>query len=266
MKKVHYKSKDGTEVPMVMAYKKGMQPDGSNPTILYGYGGYGMVNTPFYSRGFMTFIQNGGIIAVPCIRGGGELGEQWHLKGSMFYKQNCFDDFIAAAEYLCNEKYTSKDMLTIMGGSNGGLLVAAVLNKRPDICKVAIAENGVYDMLRYQNFTIGSAWIKEYGSSSDRQQYNYLRQYSPLHNIKDTAYPAVLVLTGDHDDRAVPLHSYKYVAAMQQHSKGVAPVLLYTRENAGHQRNDVETDAYMYSFIFDQLGVKPSKLHWKAYY
>ena len=261
MEKVHFYSKDSTQIPMVIAYKKGLKKNGKNPALLYGYGGFGKVSTPFFDRGFLSFLQNGGIVALPCLRGGGEFGEEWHKGGSRFNKQNVFDDFTGAAEYLFRENYTSKENLAIMGGSNGGLLVAAVLNQKPDICKVAISEVGVYDMLRYQKYTIGHAWEREYGSSDDSTQFEYLYKYSPLHNVKDTSYPAVLVITADHDDRVVPLHSFKYVAAMQKKNTGNNPILLYIQKNSGHQQPNLETQAYIYSFIYDQLGVPPSKIH-----
>ena len=261
IEKTYYFSKDGTRIPMLLAHKKGLKRDGKTPTILYGYGGYGMVSTPFYDKGFISFIQNGGIVAIPCLRGGGEYGEEWHKGGNMLNKENVFDDFIGAAEFLSRENYTTSQMLTIMGGSNGGLLVAAVLNRRPDICKVAIAINGVYDMLRYQEYTIGYMSENEFGSSKDASQFSNLYHYSPLHNIKDTSYPAILVITGDHDDRAVPMHSYKYVAALQKKNKSDNPVLLLVQKNAGHQDHDVELDAKIYSFIYDQLGIPMHKIH-----
>lgn len=261
MDKVFYTSKDGTQVPMILAHKKGLKKNGKIPTLLYGYGGYGMVNTPFYSPGFASFMQNGGIVALPCIRGGGEYGRNWHTGGNQANKQNVFDDFISAAEYLFAENYTCKDKLAIMGGSNGGLLVAAVVNQRPDICKAAVAVNGVYDMLRYQQFTIGSAWVSEYGSSSDSTQFGYLYKYSPLHNVRDTMYPAMLVLTGDHDDRVVPLHAYKYVAALQQHNKNSSPILLHVGEHVGHSGGGIDYAKIIYPFIYEQLDVKPNTLY-----
>jgi len=260
MEKVYYYSKDSTMIPMILAHKKGLKKNGKNPTLLYGYGGYGQVTTPFYSRGFISFIQNGGIVAIPAIRGGGEYGRKWHEEGQLQNKENVFDDFIGAAEFLTAEHYTSSEKLAIMGGSNGGLLVAAVLNRRPDICKAAIAINGVYDMLRYQLYTIGHAWVAEFGSSSNPQQFPSLYHYSPQHNIRDTSYPAVLVVTGDHDDRAVPMHSYKYVAAMQYKNTGDNPILLLVQENAGHQDNYLELDVDIYSFIYDELGMRASRI------
>lgn len=257
MKKVYYPSKDGDTIPMILAYKKKIKKNWNSPVLLYGYGGYGTIMTPFYNRGFMTFIQNGGILALPCLRGGGELGAEWHYKGSRFNKQNVFDDFIAAAEYMKAEGYTTKEKLAIMGGSNGGLLVAAVINQKPDLCAVAIAEKGVYDMLRYQYFTRGNLWEDEYGSSKDSLQFEYLKNYSPLHKIKDTNYPAVLVVTADHDDRVVPAHSYKYAAALQNNKTGNTPKLLHIEKNSGHQTSRLITDRYIYSFIYTAMQIAP---------
>ncbi len=261
VRKVFYNSKDGTKIPMFIACKKDIDLDGTNPAILYGYGGNGINMTPFYDRGFVSFIENGGLVALPCIRGGGEYGEDWHKKGKGFNKQNVFDDFIGAAEYLFKEGYTGSEHLTLMGGSNGGLLVAAVANQRPDICKVVIADRGVYDMLRYQNYTIGNAWKKEYGSSNDPKEFLNLLKYSPLHNVKETSYPATLVVTADHDDRVVPLHSYKYVATMQQKNIGPNPIILYVEKNTGHQDFELQTDTYIYSFIYENIKVSPRDIH-----
>lgn len=260
MEKVEVYSKDSTKIPMIIAHKKGLKMTGKNPTLLYGYGGYGMVTTPFFDPGFISFLQNGGVVALPCLRGGGEYGDNWHNSGRMLNKQNVFDDFIAAAEYLFDNKYTCSQRLAIMGGSNGGLLVAAVANERPDICKAVIAEKGIYDMLRYQHFTIGNAWRGEFGTSSNKVQFNYLKDYSPLHNIRDTAYPAILVISADHDDRVVPLHSYKYVAALQHTVKNGNPVFLYQEKDAGHLGSRLETSIAIYSFLYDQLGVPESKI------
>ncbi len=257
MEKVFYKSKDGQQIPMIIAHKKGLKKNGKTPTILYGYGGYGIVTTPFFNKGFISHLQNGGIVAIPALRGGGEMGADWHRKGAMFNKQNVFDDFIYAADFLVSEGYTSHDQLAIMGGSNGGLLVAAVVNQRPDICKVVIAKKGVYDMLRYHKFTIGHASKSEFGSSEDSAQFRYLLGYSPLHNVKDAAYPSILILTADHDDRAVPLHSYKYAAALQQKNKGNNPILLMVEKNEGHTSTDTDTEALIYSFIYNEMGISP---------
>ncbi len=265
VKKVFYYSADSTKIPMFIACKKRVKLNAATPTILYGYGGNNVSMTPFYDRGFISFMQNGGVIALPCLRGGGEYGEEWHKKGSRFNKQNVFDDFIAAAEYLFKERYTNKENLVLMGGSNGGLLVAAVANQRPDICRVVIAEKGVYDMLRYQKYTIGNAWENEYGSSAQPLDFENLLKYSPLHNVKDTTYPAMLIITADHDDRVVPLHSYKYTAALQHCNKGDHPVLLYIENNNGHTDKDIQDDSYVYSFIYDELQVPIGKLHNLSY-
>lgn len=261
MEKVYYYSKDSEKIPMIIAYRNGMQHNGKTPAILYGYGGFGVVTTPFFDKGFISFLQNGGIIALPCLRGGGEFGDDWHKKGKGLNKQNVVDDFIAAADYLVHEKYTTNEKLAIMGGSHGGMLVAAAINQRPDVCKVAIADKGVYDMLRYQNYTVGRSLVSEFGSSKDSAQFGNLLKYSPLHNVRDPSYPAVLVITGDHDDRAVPLHSYKYAAAMQKKNKSDNPVFLYVEKNAGHQQWSLDTYGYVYSFIYDQLGIPPNKTH-----
>ena len=250
---------------MFLAAKKGLKKNGATPTLLYGYGGYGETMTPFYDNGFISFMQNGGIVALPCLRGGGEYGQEWHMSGSRFNKQNVFDDFIGAAEYLFKENYTNRDKLALMGGSNGGLLIAAVINQRPDLCKVAIAEKGVYDMLRFQNYTIGRAWMEEYGSSNDPAEFKNLIQYSPLHNIKEAAYPAILIITSDHDDRVVPLHSYKYAAALQKMNKGNNPILLYVQKNLGHQEENQHTKSSIYSFIYDELKIPVKNLHTLEY-
>jgi len=260
--KEFYTSKDGKKIPMFIAKKKGLPKNGNAPTVLYGYGGYGIIETPFFDRGFMNHIENDGIVALACLRGGGEYGKEWHEEGSMMNKQNVFDDFIAAAEFLFEEHYTNPNKLALMGGSNGGLLVGAVIAQRPDICKVAIAEVGVYDMLRYQNFTIGYAWSEEFGTSDDSLQFKYLYKYSPLHNLKNNVkYPATLVITGDHDDRAVPLHSYKFAAALQQSNNGNNPILLYVQKNTGHSVGSTKTQAMIYSFIYENMGIKRKKIY-----
>ena len=257
VRKVYYFSKDGQQIPMIIAGKKGFKLTGDNPTILYGYGGYGISMTPFFNKGFINHLQNGGLLAIPCLRGGGEYGEKWHEQGMLSNKQNVFDDFIAAAEYLKNEHYTSKERLAIMGGSNGGLLIGAVLNQRPDLCQVAVSKMGVFDMLRYQKYTIGYAWEGEYGTSDDSTQFKYIYKYSPLHNVRNMAYPAVLIITADHDDRVVPMHSYKFIATLQEKNKGHLPVLLLTENNFGHHGGNEMADAAMYAFIYEHLGVNP---------
>ena len=260
MKKVFYTSKDGEQIPMIIALKKGLKRDKNTPTILYGYGGFGNSYTSNFNIGFINHILDGGIVALPCLRGGGEYGEEWHNKGRLLNKQNTFDDFIAAAEYLIDSGYTKKEKLAIMGGSNGGLLVGAVITQRPDLCQVAVSSSGVFDMLRYHLYTIGSAWQSEYGSSLNKEQFEYIYKYSPLHNAKEANYPATLVVIGDHDDRVVPMHSYKFVATLQEKNKGSNPILLITQKGTGHYVGGGEMDAFVYSFIYEQLGVKPRTL------
>ena len=255
VRKVYYRSKDGQKIPMIIAGKAGFRLDGNNPTILYGYGGYGVSLTPVFNPGFINHLENGGLLALPSLRGGGEYGENWHEEGMLSRKQNVFDDFIAAAEYLKDQHYTCKEKLAIMGGSNGGLLIGAVLNQRPDLCQVAVAEKGLFDMLRYQKFTIGEAWIDEFGTSDDSTQFNYLSKYSPLQNVRKQAYPATLIITADHDDRVVPMHSYKFVAALQEKSTGADPILLMTETNYGHAGHDLKAEAAKYAFIYEHLGV-----------
>jgi len=234
-RQVIYTSKDGTKVPMFITAKKGLKLDGSNPTLLYAYGGFDISLTPGFSPGRFAWLEMGGIYAVANIRGGGEYGEEWHQAGMFEKKQNVFDDFIAAAEFLVKEKYTSPGKLVVQGGSNGGLLVGALLTQRPDLFAVALPAVGVMDMLRYQKFTVGWGWKAEYGSSDDSTQFRYLIKYSPLHNIKaGTQYPATLVTTSDHDDRVVPGHSLKFAAALQAAQAGPAPILLRVDAKAGH--------------------------------
>ncbi|MCL1821501.1 MAG: prolyl oligopeptidase family serine peptidase [Prolixibacteraceae bacterium] len=232
---VWYNSKDGTRVPMFLFYKKGVAQDGSNPTLLYGYGGFNNSQTPSFSTQRLLFVEQGGILAVANIRGGGEFGETWHKAGTKMQKQNVFNDFIAAAEYLILEKYTSPQKLAIQGGSNGGLLVGAVANQRPELFKVALPAVGVMDMLRYHKFTIGWAWANDYGTSEDnKEMFEYLLGYSPLHNIEAKSYPATLVTTADHDDRVVPAHSFKYISRLQELNAGKLPVLIRIETKAGH--------------------------------
>ena len=259
---VWYTSKDGTKVPMFLFYKKGMAKTGNNPTLLYGYGGFNISQTPGFSVQRLFFVENGGILAVANLRGGGEFGEEWHKSGTKLQKQNVFDDFIAAAEYLVSEKYTSSQKLAIQGGSNGGLLVGAVANQRPDLFKVALPAVGVMDMLRFHKFTIGWAWTGDYGSSEDNEEmFWYLLGYSPYHNIREVEYPATLVTTADHDDRVVPAHSFKYIARLQEKQQGKLPVLIRIETNAGHGAGkptakiiDEQTD--IWAFTMYHLGME----------
>jgi len=235
-KQVFYTSKDGTKVPMIITHKKGLKLNGENPTILYGYGGFNISLTPRFSITNTVWMEQGGIYAVPNLRGGGEYGKEWHDAGTQQKKQNVFDDFIAAAEYLIDNKYTSKDYLAIRGGSNGGLLVGAVMTQRPDLMKVALPAVGVLDMLRYHTFTAGAGWAYDYGTAEDnKEMFEYLKGYSPVHNVKKgVEYPATLVTTGDHDDRVVPAHSFKFAAELQEKQTGNNPVLIRIETDAGH--------------------------------
>ncbi len=260
---VFYESKDGTRIPMTLTYRKGMKRNGKNPVFLYGYGGFAISLTPSFSAMRIPFIERGGIYAEANIRGGNEYGKEWHLAGTKMQKQNVFDDFISAAEWLIDNKYTNKDKIAINGASNGGLLVGACMTQRPDLFKVAIPEVGVMDMLRYHEFTIGWNWASDYGRSDDsKEMFEYLHGYSPLHNIKDgVAYPATLVLTADHDDRVVPAHSFKFGATLQEHQKGDDPVLIRIETNAGHGSGKpiqkiLETECDIYSFVMKNLGMK----------
>lgn len=234
-KQVFYRSADGTSVPMFITCKKGTALDGKNPTLLYGYGGFDISLTPDFSVTNAVWLESGGVYAVPNLRGGGEYGRQWHEAGMLDKKQNVFDDFIAAAQWLIDHKYTCREKLAIRGGSNGGLLVGATLTQRPDLCAVALPAVGVMDMLRFHKYTIGWAWVTEYGSSDDPTQFRNLLRYSPLHNLKpDTKYPATLITTADHDDRVVPAHSFKFAATLQHVQAGDAPVLIRIETRAGH--------------------------------
>ena len=235
-KQIFYNSKDGTKVPMIITHKKGIELDGQNPTILYGYGGFNISRTPRFSVPNIVWMEQGGIYAVPNIRGGGEYGKKWHDAGTKTQKQNVFDDFIAAAEYLIDNSYTSSKFLAIRGGSNGGLLVGATMTQRPDLMKVALPAVGVLDMLRYHKFTSGAGWAYDYGTSEQSEEmFNYLKGYSPVHNVKsNTAYPATLITTGDHDDRVVPAHSFKFAAELQSKDSGINPILIRVEKNAGH--------------------------------
>lgn len=255
-KQVFYKSKDGEKVSMFIVHKKGLNLNGKNPAQLFGYGGFNVSLTPNFSASRLILLENDGVFAMPNLRGGGEYGEKWHQAGMLEKKQNVFDDFIAAAEYLIQEKYTSKEKLAISGGSNGGLLVGAAMTQRPDLFAVAFPAVGVMDMLRYHKFTIGRAWVPEYGSSENPEQFKYLVKYSPLHNLKEgVKYPATLVTTADHDDRVVPAHSFKFAAQLQKSHAGDNPVLIRIETNAGHGAGKptskiIEEQADIWSFLF----------------
>ena len=235
-KQVFYESKDGTKVPMFIVHKKGLELNGKNPTYLYGYGGFNISLTPGFSISRLVWLENGGIYAQPNLRGGGEYGKKWHLAGTKMNKQNVFDDFIAAAEYLISNNYTSSDYLAVAGGSNGGLLVGATITQRPDLAKVAFPAVGVLDMLRYHKFTAGAGWAYDYGTADEsKEMFQYLLKYSPLHAVTPgTSYPATLVTTADHDDRVVPAHSFKFAATLQEHHTGDNPVLIRIETDAGH--------------------------------
>ncbi|MDH3322805.1 MAG: prolyl oligopeptidase family serine peptidase, partial [Flavobacteriaceae bacterium] len=267
-KQVFYTSKDGTKVPMIITYKKGTDLNGKNPTILYGYGGFNISLTPSFSIANAVWLEQGGIYAVANLRGGGEYGKKWHDAGTQLKKQNVFDDFIAAAEYLIAQKYTSSDYLAIRGGSNGGLLVGATMTQRPDLMKVALPAVGVLDMLRYHTFTAGAGWAYDYGTSEQsKEMFEYLKAYSPVHNVKDgVAYPATLVTTGDHDDRVVPAHSFKFAAELQAKQSGVNPVLIRIETNAGHGAGTpvsktIEQYADIFSFTLYNMGYKTFNEH-----
>ncbi|WDF56087.1 prolyl oligopeptidase family serine peptidase [Mucilaginibacter sp. KACC 22063] len=260
-KQVFYKSKDGTRIPMIITYKKGIVLNGHNPTMLYAYGGFGVSLTPAFSTSNIVLLEHGGVYAVPNLRGGGEYGETWHKAGTKLHKQNVFDDFIAAAEYLIKNKYTSKDYLAISGGSNGGLLIGATMTQRPDLCKVAFPAVGVMDMLRYNKFTAGAGWAYDYGTAEDSpEMFAYLYHYSPYHALKPAEYPATMVTTADHDDRVVPAHSFKFAARLQEMQKGTAPVLIRIETNAGHGAGQstaqvINQQADKWAFMFANMGI-----------
>jgi prolyl oligopeptidase len=261
---VFFSSKDGTKVPMFLVHKKGIKLDGSHPTLLYAYGGFNISLTPYFSNAIYILLENDGIYAMANLRGGSEYGEAWHKGGNLLNKQNVFDDFISAAEYLISNKYCTKEKLAINGGSNGGLLIGAVMTERPDLCKVALPEVGVMDMLRYQKFTVGQSWADEYGSSDSAKYFPYLYKYSPLHNIKDgVAYPATMVFTADHDDRVVPAHSFKFAATMQQKQTGTNPVIIRIDTDQGHGASGsslskvIEEETDKWAFMFYNMGITP---------
>jgi prolyl oligopeptidase len=259
---VFYSSKDGTKVPMFLTYRKGLEKNGTNPTMLYGYGGFDASSTPAFSPGVATWLQMGGVYAVANLRGGGEYGEEWHLAGTKLRKQNVFDDFIAAGEWLIANKYTSTPKLAISGRSNGGLLVGAALTQRPDLWGATLPAVGVMDMLRFQKFTIGWAWTSDYGSSENKEEFEAIYKYSPLHNLKPgTKYPPTLVTTADHDDRVFPAHSFKFAATLQAAQAGPAPVLIRIETRAGHGAGKpttkiIEETADQWAFLVKSLGMK----------
>jgi prolyl oligopeptidase len=261
-KQVFYNSKDGTKIPMIITHKKGLVLDGNNPTILYGYGGFNVSITPNFSVANAIWLKNGGVFAVANIRGGGEYGKKWHDAGTKMEKQNVFDDFISAAEYLKSEKYTSTNYLALKGGSNGGLLVGAVMTQRPDLAKVALPAVGVLDMLRYHTFTAGAGWAYDYGTAEDsKEMFEYLKNYSPLHNVKKgTQFPATLITTGDHDDRVVPAHSFKFAATLQQKQEGENPTLIRIDVKSGHGAGKstaatIQENADIQAFTLFNMGI-----------
>lgn len=262
VKQEFYTSKDGTIIPMFIIYKKGIRLNGKNPTLLYGYGGFDISILPSFQISQMVFLEKGGVYAVANLRGGGEYGQEWHKAGMLMKKQNVFDDFIAAAEYLIEKKYTNPKKLAIHGRSNGGLLVGAVMTQRPDLFRVALPAVGVLDMLRYHKFTIGYAWAVEYGSSDNEEDFKNLITYSPLHNVKEgVEYPCTMVLTADHDDRVVPAHSFKFAATLQEKQKGLNPVLIRIDTKAGHGAGKsttmaIEEWADIWAFTMFNLGMK----------
>jgi len=261
---VFFPSKDGTKVPMFIVRKIDVERNGTNPALLYAYGGFNISLSPSFSTSRMILLEQGGVFALANLRGGGEYGEDWHKAGMKEKKQNVFDDFIAAAEYLKAMKWTDTDHLAINGGSNGGLLVGAVMTQRPDLCAVCFPEVGVLDMLRYQKFTAGFGWTPEYGNADKSQdEFDILRKYSPLHNIEPANYPATLVMTADHDDRVVPAHSFKFISTLQREQRGNAPVLIRIQTQAGHgagmpTSKIIEQQADKWAFFFNNVGVVPT--------
>ncbi len=266
-KQVRYASKDGTEIPMFIVHRKGIELNGSNPTLLYGYGGFNISLSPSFSPSILLFLAQGGIYALANLRGGGEFGESWHKQGMKSEKQNVFDDFIAAAEYLIEQRYTRSSSLAIRGGSNGGLLVGAAMTQRPDLFAVALPAVGVMDMLRFQKFTVGKGWVPEYGSAdSSKAEFETLYAYSPLHNLKvGASYPSTLITTGDHDDRVVPAHSFKFAATLQETHRGQDPVLIRIETDGGHGAGKpvskvIDEQADIWAFTLYQLGVRSLKV------
>jgi prolyl oligopeptidase len=259
------RSKDGTAIPFFLTARRGLERDGRRPTLLTGYGGFNAAMTPRFRPQQVVWLELGGILATACLRGGSEYGEEWHAAGMLDRKQNVFDDFVSVAEYLVEQQYTSPERLAIAGASNGGLLIGAVLNQRPELFGAALPAVGVMDMLRYHLFTIGWAWVPEYGSAEDPEQFAVLRRYSPLHNIRPgVEYPAVLVTTGDHDDRVVPGHSFKYAATLQAAQGGEKPVLIRVETRAGHGAGkptwmQIEEQADRWAFLVETLGMAPAE-------
>ncbi|HEY3243714.1 MAG TPA: prolyl oligopeptidase family serine peptidase, partial [Phycisphaerae bacterium] len=262
-KQVFYTSKDGTRCPLFITHKKGLKLHGNNPTLLYGYGGFKITIAPRFSASNLVWLERGGVYAVATLRGGGEYGEQWHEAGMKLKKENVFDDFIAAAEWLIDREYTRREKLAITGSSNGGLLVGACLTQRPDLFGAALPDVGVMDMLRFQKFTIGWAWVSDYGSADNPDEFQALYAYSPLHNIKaGTKYPPTMITTADHDDRVVPGHSFKFAAALQAAQAGPAPILIRIQTKAGHGAGKpiskiIEEAADRWAFLLRVLDVRP---------
>ena len=262
-KEIFYESKDGTKIPMFIVHKKGLKLDGNNPTLLYAYGGFNSATLPSFNVSRIPLLDNGVVYASACLRGGSEYGEDWHKGGMFEKKQNVFDDFIAAGKYLIKNKYTNPNRLAIQGASNGGLLIGAVINQRPDLFRVAFPQVGVMDMLRFHKFTIGWAWVSEYGSSDNADQFKYLIKYTPLHNIrKDVTYPATMVTTADHDDRVFPAHSFKYISTLQEMNDGKNPTLIRIETKVGHgagtsTSKSIELVTDLYSFMFYNMGITP---------
>jgi prolyl oligopeptidase len=259
---VFYPSKDGAKVSMFLIHRKGMPLDGNNPTVLYGYGGFNLAMTPSFRPAILEWLEMGGLYAEANLRGGSEYGEAWHLAGARHNKQNVFDDFIAAAEWLIGNRYTSTPKLAIFGGSNGGLLVGACLNQRPDLFGAAMPAVGVMDMLRFNQFTAGAGWVGEFGSPDDAEDFKALLAYSPLHNIRKTSYPATLITTSDHDDRVVPGHSFKYAATLQESQQGAAPILIRIETRAGHgagtpTSKTIDEFADRWAFLVKALDFRP---------
>jgi prolyl oligopeptidase len=261
-RQVFYSGKDGTRIPMLLAYRKGLKLDGRNPVLLYGYGGFGIPMLPDFSPARIAWLELGGVYAIANIRGGGEYGEQWHRQAIRAHKQVVFDDFIAAAEWLIAQRYTATNKLAIRGESNGGLLVGACMTQRPDLFGAAVAAVGVMDMLRFNRFGQGAGWTGDYGSPQDASEFKALYAYSPIHNVRPrTEYPATLIITGDHDTRVMPMHSFKFVAALQAAQSGPAPVLLFLERASGHgggrtTSQAIEQNASIYAFLIRNLGLR----------